>query len=97
MKLYKQWNFTFVACQLPRYVVERANEILLDLEQQSIDSGDLDEKVKKISTAAQLSFFDAAPDPVLTELKEQLEDLDLNRLTPIECMLKLDELKKLLD
>ena len=83
---------------MPRYVVERANEILGQLEQKSIDTGDLDEKVKKINAPAmQLSFFDAEPDPVLTELKEQLEEVDLNRLTPIECMLKLDELKKLLD
>ena len=65
---------------------------------ESIDAGDLDEKVKKISAPAmQLSFFGTEADPVLTELKEQLEDIDLNRLTPIECMLKLDELKKLLD
>ncbi|WP_408913550.1 DNA mismatch repair protein MutS [Aureispira sp. CCB-E] len=83
---------------MPRYVVERANEILGQLEQKSIDAGDLDEKIKKINAPAmQLSFFDAAPDPVLAELKEQLEEVDLNRLTPIECMLKLDELKKLLD
>lgn len=83
---------------MPRYVVERANEILGQLEQKSIDTGDLNEKVKKINAPAmQLSFFDAEPDPVLTELKEQLEEIDLNRLTPIECMLKLDELKKLLD
>jgi DNA mismatch repair protein MutS len=83
---------------MPRYVVERANEILGQLEQKSIDTGDLDEKVKKINAPAmQLSFFDAEPDPVLMELKEQLEEVDLNRLTPIECMLKLDELKKLLD
>jgi DNA mismatch repair protein MutS len=82
---------------MPRYVVERANEILGQLEQKSIDAGDLNEKVKKINAPAmQLSFFDAEPDPVLTELKEQLEELDLNLLTPIECMLKLDELKKLL-
>jgi DNA mismatch repair protein MutS len=83
---------------MPRYVVERANEILGQLEQKSIDTGDLSEKVKQINAPAmQLSFFDAEPDPVLTELKEQLEEIDLNRLTPIECMLKLDELKKLLD
>lgn len=83
---------------MPRYVVERANEILGQLEQKSIDTGDLDEKVKKIAAPAmQLSFFDAAPDPALTQLKEQLEEVDLNRLTPIECMLKLDELKKILD
>lgn len=83
---------------MPRYVVERANEILGQLEQKSIDAGDLDQKVKQINAPAmQLSFFDAAPDPKLTALKEQLEDVDLNRLTPIECMLKLDELKKMLD
>jgi DNA mismatch repair protein MutS len=83
---------------MPRYVVERANEILKQLEQKSIDAGDLDEKVKKITAPAmQLSFFGEEADPVLTELKEQLEDIDLNRLTPIECMLKLDELKKLLE
>jgi DNA mismatch repair protein MutS len=83
---------------MPRYVVERANEILGQLEQKSIDAGDLDEKVKKINAPAmQLSFFDAEPDPVLVELKEQLEEVDLNRLTPIECMLKLDALKKLLE
>lgn len=82
---------------MPRYVVERANEILGQLEQKSIDTGDLSEKVKKINAPAmQLSFFDAEPDPVLTELKGQLEDMDLNLLTPIECMLKLDELKRLL-
>ncbi|MBL4648386.1 MAG: DNA mismatch repair protein MutS [Aureispira sp.] len=82
---------------MPRYVVERANEILGQLEQKSIDTGDLNEKVKKINAPAmQLSFFDAEPDPVLTELKNQLEDMDLNLLTPIECMLKLDELKRLL-
>jgi len=82
---------------MPRYVVERANEILGQLEQKSIDAGDLKEKVKKINAPAmQLSFFDADPDPALTELKEQLEELDLNLLTPIECMLKLDELKRLL-
>ncbi|MDC0230910.1 DNA mismatch repair protein MutS [Aureispira] len=82
---------------MPRYVVERANEILVQLEQKSIDAGNLDAKVKNISSPVQLSFFETALDPKLAELKEQVEDLDLNRLTPIECMLKLDELKKLLD
>ena len=82
---------------MPRYVVERANEILKELEQKSIDAGNLDNKVKKISAPVQLSFFDSGTDPKLLALKEELEDTDINRLTPIECMLKLDELKKLLD
>ena len=82
---------------MPRYVVERANEILKELEQKSIDAGNLDNKVKQISAPVQLSFFDSGTDPKLLALKEELEDTDINRLTPIECMLKLDELKKLLD
>ncbi len=43
----------------------------------------------------QLSIFEAS-DPVAAQLKEALEDLDLNSMTPIECMLKLNELKGLL-
>lgn len=82
---------------MPRYVVERANEILAQLEQKSIDAGELKERVEKISTATtQLSFFDAAPDPQFTALKEKLDSIDLNSLTPIECMLQLDALKKML-
>ncbi len=45
----------------------------------------------------QLSFFDALPDPKFTALKDYLESLDLNRLTPIECMLKLLDLKKIME
>ncbi len=83
---------------MPRYVVERANDILVQLEQKNIENQDIGEKVAQLSQPAmQLSFFDGAADPKLTAIKEQLEDTDLNRLTPIECMLKLDELKKLLE
>ena len=83
---------------MPRYVVERANDILVQLEQKNIENQDIGEKVARLSQPAmQLSFFDGAADPKLTAIKEQLEDTDLNRLTPIECMLKLDELKKLLE
>ncbi|MCH2023487.1 MAG: DNA mismatch repair protein MutS [Saprospiraceae bacterium] len=82
---------------MPRNVVKRANEILIQLEQKSIDAENLDTKVQNISSPLQLSFFETSVDPKLAELKEQIEDIDLNRLTPIECMLKLDELKKLLD
>jgi DNA mismatch repair protein MutS len=45
----------------------------------------------------QLSFFDAPADPKFDEMKDLLESMDINRLTPIECMLKLLELKKILD
>lgn len=82
---------------MPRSVVERSGEILKELEQKSIDTGDLDQKVRQLSSPVQLSFFDSAADPKLTAVQELLEDIDPNQLTPIECMLKLDELKKMLD
>ncbi len=82
---------------MPRYVVERSQEILAQLEQKSIDAGDLEEKVQRIkASTTQLSFFDAAPDPQLVALQEKLNSIDLNSVTPIECMLHLDALKKLL-
>ena len=46
--------------------------------------------------AYQLSIFETV-DPVAGNIKQALLDLDLNRLTPIECMLKLNELRKMLD
>ena len=83
---------------MPRYVVERAHDILGQLEQKNIDAGDLSEKVAQLSSPAmQLSFFDGAPDPKLVALKEEIDNLDVNRLTPIECMLKLNELKQILN
>ena len=44
----------------------------------------------------QLTFFDAN-DPILEEIKDDLMDLDVNSMTPIEAMMKLNELKKKLD
>ncbi len=87
---------------MPRYVVERAGDILVQLEQKDIDNKDISSstknKVAQLSAPAmQLSIFEGAPDPKLTAIKQALEDTDLNRLTPIECMLQLDKLKKLLE
>ena len=52
---------------------------------------DLDE-----SRAAQMNLF-GQPDPVAEELKEKLQDLDTDRMTPIEALVKLSELKRLLE
>ena len=82
---------------MPGFVVERSHEILLQLEQKSIDDGDLAEKIQHTSTPVQLSFFDQSTDPKLLELKSILEEMDLNRLTPLDCMLKLVELKKMIE
>ena len=42
----------------------------------------------------QLSFFQL-DDPVLSEIKNQIEDLDINSLTPVDALLKLNEIKKM--
>ena len=72
------------------------------MEQKSIQSGNNELKPTKVKTKNivpnnfQLSLFDAV-DPVAGQLKEALSTLDLNTMTPIECMLKLHELRKMLD
>ena len=89
---------------MPRGIVERAARILTQLEQKSIENGNAAEglNVRDAPTsqiapeAYQLSIFETV-DPTAGRLKEALIDLDLNAMTPIECMLKLNELKKLLE
>ena len=44
------------------------------------------------SKSVQLSFFDTV-DPTMQDIRKALSDLELNQMTPIECMLKLQELK----
>ena len=80
---------------MPRSIVERASHILAQLETKSIDSNDTSEKVKRIEQqpAFQLSIFDTV-DETAGKIKAELLDIDVNRLTPIECMLKLSELVK---
>ena len=83
---------------MPRSIVERAANILTQLEQKSIDSNDMNAKVKNIQQPQpqlQLSIFDTV-DETAGKLKEALIDIDVNRMTPIECMLKLNELKQAL-
>ena len=76
---------------MPKEIVGRANEILKQLEQKHIDGG-FQDKVKNIPANMQLSIFDAE-DPVAAELKEMIDQLDINTLTPVEALLKLNELK----
>ncbi|HRO07325.1 MAG TPA: DNA mismatch repair protein MutS [Saprospiraceae bacterium] len=86
---------------MPREIINRAMEILEDLEKKSIE-GDHNEGTNKKSVKNivpnnyQLNLFEAA-DPVGTELKDRITELDINGMTPVECMLKLVELKKILD
>jgi DNA mismatch repair protein MutS len=88
---------------MPRSIVERANHILAQLEQQHISKEDngATTQVQKpdtrsIQSPLQLSIFETV-DPLAGKLKEALLNLDLNTMTPIECMLKLNELRKMME
>ncbi len=83
---------------MPPRIIQRATQILSHLEKQSVDSSGQKEisKIKPLSSAGyQLQLFDA-PDPAMQKVRSYLQDLDLHRITPIECMLKLQELKDIL-
>ncbi len=90
---------------MPRTIVERAAHILTQLEQKSInneENGAVEVQAArpdtgKISTETlQLSIFETV-DPTAGKIKEALTDLNINNMTPIECMMKLNELKGLLE
>ncbi|MCH7954204.1 MAG: DNA mismatch repair protein MutS, partial [Candidatus Marinimicrobia bacterium] len=74
---------------LPRSVIERAKEVLWSLEKEY--SSLQKQSVKKESVSEyQIGIFDEKE----AKLKDELKELDLNSMTPLEAMAKLDELKK---
>ncbi len=80
---------------MPKIVLERANKILKRLE-KSHSSEELSDKMKKISEEEmQLSFF-KLDDPLLEELRDEISDLDIDTLTPVEALMKLNEMKRML-
>ncbi len=82
---------------MPREIVERANHILSKLETKSIQDGELVETIPQAQTFAhQLSIFETV-DETAGKIKEALMDIDINTMSPIDCMLKLNEMKKLLE
>ena len=85
---------------MPRSIVERASHILKQLEQKSIEQEGVhasQPNTQQISTdALQLSIFETV-DPTAGKIKEALIDVNINSMTPIDCMMKLNELKQLLE
>lgn len=80
---------------MPNEVVNRANTILERLE-KSHGSDELSGKAKELASESgmQLSFFQL-DDPVLSQVKDEIKNLDINTLTPVEALMKLNEIKKL--
>ena len=80
---------------MPQRVLNRADEVLKQLEEKH---GNKEEKtIKKQSAAAgyQLSFINL-DDPLLLDIKDIIIDLDINSLTPVEALMKLNEIKTML-
>jgi len=86
---------------MPQQVLKRAEEMLAQLESSHDLSAKSGKKTKgmKVKSAElqdmQLSFFQLN-DPVLENIREQLVSIDINTLTPVEALMKLNEIKKLI-
>ncbi|MFT6795622.1 MAG: DNA mismatch repair protein MutS [Maribacter sp.] len=79
---------------MPQQVIQKANKILKKLE-KSHSNEELTDKLKSTQDEMQLSFFNL-DDPLLEEIKKEILDLDINTLTPVEALMKLNEIKRLL-
>lgn len=82
---------------MPKNVVSRAKEILVLLEKANRNNGQAKDGKKGISNVQdpiQLSFFQL-DDPVLMDIRDEIKNLDINNLTPIEALNKLSEIKKI--
>jgi len=79
----------------PEGVLNRANKILKRLE-KSHSSSELSDEMKKITEdEMQLSFF-KLDDPLLEELRDEISEIDIDTLTPVEALMKLNEMKRML-
>ncbi|ACU08821.1 DNA mismatch repair protein MutS [Flavobacteriaceae bacterium 3519-10] len=80
---------------MPAKVVNRANEVLKTLEKSRTQSGSKDKTKAITDENMQLSFFQL-DDPVLENIREELTKIDINTLTPIEALMKLNSIKKMI-
>jgi len=81
---------------MPTKLINRANEILKRLEIDRTEGQSIKDSIKKVQNQAyQLQMF-AIDDPVLVKIRDSLNNLDVNSLTPVEALLKLDEIQRLI-
>ncbi|WP_212748412.1 DNA mismatch repair protein MutS [Maribacter algarum] len=79
---------------MPQAVIAKANKILKKLE-KSHSNEELTDSLNAAQNEMQLSFFNL-DDPLLEQIKEEITHLDINTLTPVEALMKLNEIKRLL-
>jgi DNA mismatch repair protein MutS len=77
---------------MPQTVVQKAQKMLKKLEKKHSSEVLLD---MKSDADLQLSFFNL-DDPLLEEIREEIQRLDINTLTPVEALMKLNEIKRML-
>lgn len=81
---------------MPPKLIARANEILKKLEIDRTEGQSIKDSIKKVQNQAyQLHMF-AVDDPILVQIRDMLNNLDVNVLTPVEALLKLDEIQRLI-
>lgn len=84
---------------MPRSIVKRANIILKELEKDNSQVGSVGkaavEHLDQSRDGMQLSFFQL-DDPVLSQIRDEILGLDVNNLTPVEALNKLNDIKKIL-
>ena len=78
---------------MPTVIVKRAETILSDLEINKSEKGDRKIYNNKNSNKQQLSFFQL-DDPILSDIRNEIENLDIDSLTPVEALILLNEIKK---
>lgn len=80
---------------MPPKLLDRANEILAQLEEKHADTGDtMQQKIMNIKPAPnyQLNIFDGVTEDI-RRIQQLLEETDINTLTPVEALMKLNEMK----
>ena len=83
---------------MPPSIVKRSGEILRQLENENCQDGISSKPVRQIAAAAegyQLSFYQM-DDPVLSQVRDEIKNMDINNLTPIEALNKLSEIRKII-
>ncbi len=79
---------------MPQQVIQKASKIMKKLE-KSHSNEELTDKLNSAQNEMQLSFFNL-DDPLLEQIKEEITNLDIDTLTPVEALMKLNEIKRLL-
>jgi len=82
---------------MPKSIVKRSNEILKQLESENRQDG-ISKPVKGIASGGegfQLNFFQL-DDPILSQVRDEIKNMDVNNLTPLEALNKLSDIKRII-